>query len=440
MKKVYRCKGRRAFIPIAFLLLTMAEGCYKYQTAPQISNPAYLRVFNAIPYTVDALHAGQQVPFLCMLIDPVFDRSNVPVSGAVVGDWLHTRELFSLSYASSAGTALDAQEIQNINNPNMPAVNITNANYEYPGKMHVLTAPAMNGIDMSAWAQVASGKHRFVFITRPLNDTPFGDLIPTLRNNVIIDTTLDLKAGEVYTINTLSTDIDNNKFGAYMRQEQFTRKNFDPGRIYASFYNLSGIRPYLATDPKYPLYWYFTDTLSIKYSYWINDDNFNGSQNLPSRTLPGVSNVYFSTIIRGKEDAADFVPLPFLTRDYFFDQQGVLRRMANMAVNNSAPATMPYVTFDFAQTSPQAAIIGHFPTLLCTADPASFNTIDPNTVNNSLGNNTGSPNSFMYQPNLNRVIQSGSSLNIIPTINIFEIIYNHIYLMQLQRGFEKVPL
>ena len=71
-------------------------------------------------------------------------------------------------------------------------------------------------------------------------------------------------------------------------------------------------------------------------------------------------------------------------------------------------------------------------------DPASFNTLDPNT-NTSGATPLQGPQSKIYQPNLFRVIQSGGSVNIYPTVNVFEVINDRIYLLQLQRDFVKVP-
>jgi hypothetical protein len=438
------CINKMVMLSLTAGSMVFLSGCYKYKEQPQLSNPAYLRVFNSLPYKVDALHAGQAAPFLCFLIDPVNDSAGVANSGTVVGDWLHTRELFSLSYASDAATALDAQSTVSQINSGLPTVNVTNANYEYPGKLHVLTAPAINGMDMSAWAQVPSGKHRIIFVTRPQDDRPFGQLPTSLRRNVIIDTTVNLQAGEVYTVNALLRDIDKNIYGSDIRHEQFVHEQFDPGRVYAAFYNLSSVRPYLATDPHFPDYWYYSDTMSVSYTCWINDDNYNSSssQQLNSWPLAGANNVYMSTLYRGQNDGVVFTALPLLTRDYFFDQQGVLRTLTSLSVTNGAgPGTMPFYSFKFSDNDPQRITFGAFPTLLCSADPASFNTLDPDVVNVSSGQPLGNgPNpSQIYQPNLFRIIQSGGSVNIYPTVNVFEVINDRIYLMQLQRDFEKVP-
>lgn len=429
------------FKNLALVMVVLLSGCYKYNERPPVSDAAYLRVFNSIPFTVDALHAGQAAPFLCFLIDPTSDASGVVRGGAIEGDWLHTRELFSLSYAADAATALNAQSTVNQINAGLPTQNVTNANYEYPGKLHVLTAPAMNGIDMSAWAQVPSGKHRFVFVTRPQDNRPFDSLPASLRQNVIIDTTVNLQAGEVYTMNALLRDIDRNIYGADLRHEQFVHEKFDSGRNYAAFYNLSSVRPYMATDPHFPYYWYYSDTMSITYTCWINDDNYVNQYALNSFPLPGAQNIFLSTIYRGKNDNVVFAPLPFLTRDYFFDQQGVLRTLTNFTANgNFAGGTLPYFSFKFSDTDPNRLLYGSFPILLCSMDPASFNTLNPDQVNISTGQPLQGPQpSTIYQPSLFRIIESGGSINIYPTVNVFEIINDRIYLMQLQREFVKVP-
>ncbi|MBN9380833.1 MAG: hypothetical protein J0H74_08715 [Chitinophagaceae bacterium] len=420
-------------------MISLLTGCYKYKEQPQVANPAYIRVFNSIPFTVDAMHAGQAAPFLCFLVDPVKDADGIANGGAIVGDWLHTRELFSLSYAADAATAMNAQSTINVINTGLPTQNVVNANYEYPGKLHVLTSPPMNGMDMSAWAQMPSGKHHIIFVTRPEDDRPFSQLPGSLRKNVIIDTTVDLQAGEVYTINALATDIDKNQYGADVRHEQFVHEKFDPGRIYAAFYNLSSVRPYLATDPHFPFYWYYADTMTISYTCWINDDNYSsGGLSYPAWPLPGSDNVYMTTLYRGKNDGTVFTPLPFLSRDYFFDQQGVLRTMV-FSAGASNTGTMPFYGFKLTQTSPSSLQYGTYPNLLCNADPANFNTQDPNVVNVSGSTPLNGPKAYNYQASLFRVIQSGTSLNIYPTVNIFEVINDRIYLMQMQRDFEKVP-
>jgi hypothetical protein len=427
------------------LVLALAlPGCYKYKEAQPLSNPAYLRVFNSIPYDVSALNA-QAAPFLCFLLDPVFDAGGTPVGGTIVGDWLQVRELYSMSYPLDAGTALNAGNGQYTNNPGNPTISyVTNANYEYPGKLHVATAPPMNGLDLSAWAQVPSGKHRLMFVSRPQNNTDFGQLAPTLRNKILIDTTVTLTAGDVYTLDALEKNLDSNSYGAYLRNEQFVHQQFDPGRLYTAFYNLSGTPSFLTTNSNYPDYYFLSDTLAIYYTYNIFDDNFNDSPpgsgySPPVRPLSNANHVYLGTVVRGRDDLSTFTSMPFLSRNYFFNEQGVLRSFFG-AQSGDSTGTMPYVSFTLARTA--YAQYGYpYPELDCSEDPAVFNTLNPDNVNYFNGNPAASnqPQPFGYQVSLFQVVQSDTSLNFYPTINIFEMIYDRIYMMQLERQFEKVP-
>lgn len=427
--------------PLLVVALALT-GCYKYKSGQALSNPAYLRVFNSIPYEQTALNA-QTYPFLCFLMDPTFDASGAPVGGTVVGDWLQLRQLYSMSYAADAGTALNAGSGQYSNQVGSPdVIYVTNANYEYPGKVHVPTAPAMNGLDLSAWAQVPSGKHRLMFVVRPQSNTAFGDLAATLRSKIIIDTTVDLTAGNVFTLEAVETNIDSNKYGAYLRNEQFVHQSFDPGRLYSVFYNLGGAPSFLTTNPSYPDFNFYADTLTIAYSYRIFDDTYSDpnpglTTSPPVTTLATANNVYLGTVIRGRDDLSTYMPMPFLTRSYFFNQQNILR--AYWEAPSDSTGTMPYVSFDFTRTvdHPGSKL---YPELECSADPATFNSLNPDLVNASIAlNETNFINAFNYQVSLFQVMQSDTSLNFFPTINVFEIVYDRIYLMQLERQFEKVP-
>jgi hypothetical protein len=66
-------------------------------------------------------------------------------------------------------------------------------------------------LDLSAWAQVASGKHRVLFIARPQNYIDFSSLSDTIKRKIIIDTTIDLHQGEVYTMEAVLQDVDASK-------------------------------------------------------------------------------------------------------------------------------------------------------------------------------------------------------------------------------------
>src|ERR1700761_5305027 len=135
---------------ILFLLLCAAgfTGCKKYALVPLVANPSYIRVFNNINNTVDVFNNQQVSPFLTFLMDPKTDASGVPNDAAIIGDYLGTRQLFSLSYPlNEANSSVSTGTIGAGGQPSSTTVNLIN--YEYPGNAHVLTAPAINGFDLS---------------------------------------------------------------------------------------------------------------------------------------------------------------------------------------------------------------------------------------------------------------------------------------------------
>src|SRR5687768_12074813 len=87
------------------LCSVMTSGCMKYEEAPLVESPSYIRVFNNLPKIGNALYAGQATPFLTMLIDPETDGQGLPNNAGIVGDFLATRQLFSLSYPINAANS-----------------------------------------------------------------------------------------------------------------------------------------------------------------------------------------------------------------------------------------------------------------------------------------------------------------------------------------------
>ena len=220
------------FLPVFCLLLAMANGCRKseYNT---VANPAYLRVFNTLSYQNDLSTKGKPVPFLVMVIDPQYDEAGILTGGAMVGDFLDTRNRYE-------GPASDAASTDY-------------RNREFPGTMKIPVAPIINGFDLSGWAQVPSGKHRFVFYTRPQNSTPFFDLPKSTRQQqtLVADSTLELSLGEVYTMNLLEKEVipDTLSTIIYLRQEEFQKMAFADSLIYVNFYNLSA-KGYAEANPE----------------------------------------------------------------------------------------------------------------------------------------------------------------------------------------------
>ncbi len=202
----------------------MVIACHKFKTVPNISQAAYLRVFNSLTLSPGLNNSLIPTPYLVFLFDPVQDaQGNFTNKAGFIGDFLAQRLSYSNSYPTQAG-----------------GTGIL-TNYEWPGKNTILTAPSINGLNLSNWAQIPSGKHRMVFLSRPLNDTSFFNLPLSTRNSILGDTTFDFNPGEVYTAESVLLDGRKNKTGVYIRKENFTKTTFSSNYNYISFYNLSSL-------------------------------------------------------------------------------------------------------------------------------------------------------------------------------------------------------
>lgn len=416
-------------IACCFVLAVMASaaGCKKYMQAPEVGKPAYLRIFNDIPYSLDGTSAGQPLPFLTFLLDPKMDEKGVPGGGEIVGDFLATRQLYSLSYPINAGNV--SQRV----------------NYDYPGRLPVLTAPPINGLDLSAWAQVPSGRHRVMFVTRPFTDTPFANLPVKARQKILIDTTIDLQAGEVYTMETVATDLDKARYGLYLRKESFVHEKFDDDKIYISFYNLSGApRASAVYYGSASQSLYCRDTINVSYTYRMIDE---------IRSVP-MYGVYFyppmfpridvpiSPLTKRFAASAPFDVLPVLDRSYFFDYLGQLRTYSPLAgppAGGSYMGTFPFVDFSFTDavgqpirklTNGDALYMGDkvlYFTLHCIGDPGRINTYDGDMVSDN------GVEAYPALASLNLITNINGKVDISPTINIVELVYGRAYHMQIQK-------
>jgi hypothetical protein len=204
----------------AAVLLLFASGCSKVDYA-KIGDPAYLRVFNNLNYVVGLENKDEEVPFLTMLIDPEMDKDGMPVKAGIKGDFLDQREPYAPPYPSHVGSSISYK------------------NPEYPGKENVLVGPVLNGFDLSSWAQIPSGKHRIVFMFRPVNNVPFFNLESRLKQKVLIDTTITLDSKEVYTLHILQKNFLTKKNGIYLRKENFHKLSLSDSLVYVNFYNMS---------------------------------------------------------------------------------------------------------------------------------------------------------------------------------------------------------
>ena len=397
--------------------------CNKYSTAPDIAGASYLRVFNDIPYTLSLINTAQVVPFFTLIIDPEFNGAGVPTGGKVIGDYLGSRQPFNTSTSSNEGNALGTSLDTTVK---------YNINYEYPGNAHVLTAPSINGLDLSAWAQVPSGKHRIVFIARPENYTDFSLLSDTIKKKVIIDTTIDLQQGEVYTMESVLQDVDATKYGVYLRKEDFTHSSFDMNRNYISFFNLSGRNSSASNLGISPSSGYFYDTMNVTYTCYSVNTGQVGTSGYVSSPLPEYNNLALTSLKSRMPASAPYFPLPVLPLSDFFDLQGNLRTYAGSVVTQgtggtgtiaSSVGTMPYFVFNFLSSG--ANIVdgsgaNQQYSVICDYDPLQ--------VNNTPSFYLGSANA-----NLNMVIQSGGQTELYPAVYIMELVFNTAYLMQVQQ-------
>lgn len=391
------------YIMGCLLLLLLSAGCRKYADNSSMANPAYVRVFNDIPDVQTPYNIGAVRPFFTFLFDPVEDGAGRISKAAVIGDFLATRQIYSTSYSINQNTSSKA------GNAPYPK------NFDYPGNEHVLTAPPLNGFNLSAWAQMPSGKHRIVFMVRPTTDTPFVRLPEKARekNNIIIDTTIDLQQGEVYTLEAVAKDMINNKYGLYFRKEDFIHQQFYSDQLYVNFFNLPATIPPPAGETNYldPYLYYLRDSIAIYCTYNFFDYKVAKLQ-VP---LEGYNNMYFTTLLHKFETSSPYLRLPVLPRSYFFDPQGFL---GNYLTRFRAQTTLPYVVFTGKDGSSALSFS-------CYAHPDSINIQGAYTFVSNYGN--------VPLPNLYQITNTGDSIAIKATVNTIEIVNDRAYLMQLQR-------
>jgi hypothetical protein len=261
-----------------------------------------------------------------------------------------------------------------------------------------------------------------LFIARPENYTDFTLLSDTIRKKIVIDTTIDLQQGEVYTMETVLQDVDASKYGIYLRQENFTRQAFDANKNYVSFFNLSGKKSALASLPISPSSGYFYDTMSVYYTYYTVTPGFttaSGNSSPPvSAPIPAYSNLALTTLNTRMPGSAPWYSLPVLPMSYFYDLQGNLR-----TYNSSGTGTLPYFVFSFL-----AAGNNIVDGTGANQQYSLFCDYDPVTVNNIWSFQLGAHNA-----NLNMLVEANGQVTLYPAVYMMELVFDHIYLMQVQR-------
>ena len=410
---------------MAALLLA---SCTKYEPEQPMKDAAYIRVFNSITTNVEPTDGGI-LPFLTFMMDPAGDAKNGLTGAEVMCDYLNTRQLSSQSYPTDADTDPSAPSTIG-SGPSGQPLYTGIVNFEYPGKYHVPAAPAMNGFDMSSWAQVKPGKHRIVFVVRPKNNTPFAQLDQPVRQTTLIDTTIELKAGEVYTLEAVQISRDAPvAYALYARQENFFKKAFDGDKIYVGFDNISGNYPKAAQAG---FLRYFSDTVNIYYSYLMRDVISSVNATLP---ILGMNNLLYSTISTKRSgEISNYLALPMLPRSYFFYKDSTIKTFpTHLDTDNTTAANngvqkdedLPFVRFDFYNYN---GATGKILSLNCSANPVTLPFYDPNIQYVRR-----------YLPNLNLIINNNNKIHIYPTVSILEICYDRVYMLQMQRAFNEVP-
>lgn len=406
---------------IAGIVLGLAS-CSK-TTYNSIANPAYFRVFNSLNYTVDITTKDQPQPFLAMVVDPEFDKSGVVTGGKLLGDFLDKRGPFAAPFP--------------VGSPDYKT-------HEYPGTAKVLVGPVLNGINLSSWAQIPSGKHRLVFYIRPVNSTPFFSLDARDRQLVMVDSTVDLTAGEVYTMEVLQKTTKARPpvpVELYVRTEQFTKTPFNDTLLYVNFYNLSA-EGYAAANPNPidPNYYTtasnmtpaFGDTMNLTYSLYKDDLPYplNISSHVGTDLINGYNLVWLGSVVRSHSDkVAPYYSIPmFAATD---TTGGILSTQWEMFVltapgYSATAGQQPFPGLGPVGASPAYGIIG------CSnlANDGKYSTITPPfDINYSYLASTWLPNLINYTASGTHKQQSFA------TISSIEIINGFVYMTSVQRTY-----
>jgi hypothetical protein len=270
------------------ILLFCLSACGKIEYT-KIDAPAYLRVFNNFTYKLTVENKNEQFPIFTMLIEPKFDGAGMVTGAEVVGDFLDKRDFYAPPYPSHIGNSTS------VFNP------------EYPGKENVLVGPILNGYDLSSWAQVPSGKKRVMFVYRPRSEVPFFQLPKHLRSKVLVDTTLNLEQGEVFTLHLLQKDFVTRENGIILRQEQFHKMPLSDSLVYVNVYNMSSKGFWSADeglkDPHEQMGMLkdgVKDVMNVYYSL-VNYDDGRGPWY--DKAINGFNKAFMGTMIRDTESS-----------------------------------------------------------------------------------------------------------------------------------------
>ena len=123
--------------------------------------------------------------------------------------------------------------------------------------------------------------------------------------------------------------------------------------------------------------------------------------------------------------SAPYLPLPVLPLSSFYDNQGILKTYNEFGYTGETIGTMPYFVFNFVSSGNNipALSTGQGYTLNCQWDPITINTLTGYALQ-SLG---------AENANLNMLVQVDGKTAVFPAIYIMELVFNQIYIMQIQQ-------
>ena len=143
----------------------------------------------------------------------------------------------------------------------------------------------------------------------------------------------------------------------------------------------------------------------------------------------------------GTGEIPTIFPMP--PRSDFFYADSTLKTYAtNLTTGPNDVGDMPFFWFTFFNGTSNSSnlnnpmnstnynrfVIGNNSGLMCAGDPVTINTFTPDYSNTRR-----------YQANLDLLVTNAGKISIYPTINIFELVNDRIYLIQLQHTFNSVP-
>ena len=123
--------------------------------------------------------------------------------------------------------------------------------------------------------------------------------------------------------------------------------------------------------------------------------------------------------------SAPYLSLPVLPLSSFYDNTGVLKTYNEFGSSGETFGTMPYFAFSFISSGNNipSSYTGQSYTLGCQWDPITVNTLSGYALQN-----LGSVNA-----NLNMLVQVDGKTAVFPAVYIMELVFNQIYIMQVQQ-------